>query len=154
MMRIHRSFQCLACLVFTGTLPAQETVPLLEGFKRVDDNGDGRISPAELARFPRLETRISGDDTSRDGFLSFEEFRNRMLATSDAGEPVPPASGRLAPGEHTRGVTVGEVRPPTVALTRTLAPMAERLAAVPVSRNLIQWFPLPWCRKSANCLRR
>ena len=35
------------------------------------------------------------------------------------------------------------VLPPMVALTRTLAPMAVRLATAPSSWNLIQWFVLP-----------
>lgn len=75
----------------------------------MDRDGDGRIAPAELEAFPRLKDRVSGADASGDGFLSFDEFRDRMLATGGAPNTGLSALDKLTPGEHTRRVAVGVV---------------------------------------------
>lgn len=70
----------------TAPNPAQDTAaataPLSQGeikamrdFKLLDFNGDGKISRAEVALFPRLAGAFDGADTNHDNYLSYEEVR-------------------------------------------------------------------------------
>ena len=74
----------LACSAALATPPAAPaaTAPLSKGeikamrdFKLLDFNGDGKISRAEVALFPRLAAAFDEADTNHDNYLSYEEVR-------------------------------------------------------------------------------
>ena len=50
-------------------------IKAIRDFKLLDFNGDGKISRAEVALFPRLAAAFSDADTNRDNYLSYEEVR-------------------------------------------------------------------------------
>lgn len=86
--------------------PARQDGGLERSFARFDRNGDGKLSAEEVNRFPELKRRLEGADTNRDGMLSVAEILAHVArtgATAPAGRPA----GELAPGDHTRTVTVG-----------------------------------------------
>lgn len=49
--------------------------PRGEGWKKLDANGDGRLSSEEVANAPRLQEHFKAIDTNNDGFLSTEEMQ-------------------------------------------------------------------------------
>ena len=50
-------------------------IKAIRDFKLLDFNGDGKISRAEVALFPRLASAFSDAVTNRDNYLSYEEVR-------------------------------------------------------------------------------
>ena len=54
------------------TTPAAESVPAV--FKRLDTNGDGKLSKAEAGAMPALAEKFVELDKDKDGALSMEEF--------------------------------------------------------------------------------
>lgn len=50
-------------------------IKAMRDFKLLDFNGDGKISRAEVALFPRLAGAFSAADTNHDNYLSYEEVR-------------------------------------------------------------------------------
>lgn len=50
-------------------------IKAMRDFKLLDFNGDGKISRAEVALFPRLAAAFSDADTNHDNYLSYEEVR-------------------------------------------------------------------------------
>lgn len=50
-------------------------IKAMRDFQLLDFNGDGKISRAEVALFPRLAAAFSEADTNRDNYLSYEEVR-------------------------------------------------------------------------------
>lgn len=54
----------------------------LPSFDQLDANGDGRLSPAEVAG-TAIERRFRGMDTGRDGTVSRREYLAAMGLTSD-----------------------------------------------------------------------
>ena len=62
--------------------PAVSSAPLSAGeikaqreFKLLDFNGDGKLSRAEVALFPRLAAAFDDADTDHDGLVSYEEVK-------------------------------------------------------------------------------
>lgn len=56
----------------------------VSGFlKRLDKDGDGKVSKAEVAEIPGLNSAFDGADTDKDGFLNAAEF-TKMLAAFKA----------------------------------------------------------------------
>jgi CubicO group peptidase (beta-lactamase class C family) len=111
--------QCLGLCVAGAVLAAASGLAAAEAprrdseavFKRLDANGDGRLSPAEFDALP-ASRRVSGLfgrlDRNGDGFLVLAEF-NALLALS--GEPPPQpqaAAAALAPPVVAKG-TAGEI---------------------------------------------
>ena len=89
---------------------AQENPVPADAFKRVDQNGDGKLSADEVSGFPRLKERLKGADRNGDGLIPFEEFRTHL----SAGTRPPTASASpmtlLGSGEHIRTITVGSLQ--------------------------------------------
>ncbi|MBP6419673.1 MAG: EF-hand domain-containing protein [Giesbergeria sp.] len=50
-------------------------IKAIRDFKLLDFNGDGKISRAEVALFPRLAAAFNDADTNHDNYLSYEEVR-------------------------------------------------------------------------------
>ena len=89
---------------------AQENPVLSDAFKRVDKNGDGKLSANEVNGFPRLKEHLKGADENGDGLITFEEFRTHLSAgTRPPTAPSSPVT-RLGPGEHIRTITVGSLQ--------------------------------------------
>jgi len=99
----------LACSAALAAPPAESapSAPLSKGeikamrdFQLLDFNGDGQISRAEVALFPRLSAAFDEADTNHDNQLSFEEVRafavryraerDRQRAAQQAQEPSVP----------------------------------------------------------------
>ena len=54
--------------------PAQERLTAESVFTRADANRDGRLSRAEVARFPAFSEKFDQLDTDHDGALDLPEF--------------------------------------------------------------------------------
>lgn len=53
----------------------------ISGFlKRLDKDGDGKVSKAEVAEIPGLNAAFDGADTDKDGFLNAAEFAKMLAA--------------------------------------------------------------------------
>ncbi|MBO12731.1 MAG: hypothetical protein CMJ68_18480 [Planctomycetaceae bacterium] len=53
----------------------------MSGFlKRLDKDGDGKVSKAEVAEIPGLNAAFDGADTDKDGFLDAAEFAKMLAA--------------------------------------------------------------------------
>ena len=85
---------------------AQEGSLLDQAFRRVDSDGDGKLSNAEVTRFARLKDRLKGADKDGDEFVSLTEFRRQITA---AEQRLLPSTGKLSAGDGLRIVKVGEV---------------------------------------------
>ncbi len=79
---------------------------LQKAFQRVDENGDGKLSPKEVNRFSKLKTRMKGADKNGDGSISFAEFRSQIIRTLKTPAPQ---TGKLGAGNHLRVVRVGKL---------------------------------------------
>jgi outer membrane protein assembly factor BamB len=76
----------LLAILACATLSAQESPPpsnvresITQWFKRIDQNGDGKLSREEVESFPRLKAGYDYFDTNRDGGISQEEM-NAVMA--------------------------------------------------------------------------
>ena len=77
---------------------------LNQAFQRVDSDGDGKLSSAEVNRFAPLKARLADADKDGDGYVSKTEFRQAIAK----GYQAPTAtSGKLAAGDSLRVVKVG-----------------------------------------------
>ena len=104
------SLLAVAGVGFALIAHAQQSDLLVQGFKRADSNGDGKLSADEVNQFPQLKTRLQGADKDGHGFITFEEFRTHLVA--GARPPSTPSSPgtRLTAGEHTRTISVGDLQ--------------------------------------------
>ncbi len=83
---------------------------LTDAFKKVDKNGDGKLSAEEVSGFARLKERLQGAAKDGDGFITFEEFRTHLVAGArPPSTPSSPAT-KLVAGEHTRTIAVGDLQ--------------------------------------------
>ena len=57
-----------------------------EGWKKLDTDGDGRLSRQEVANAPRLAQNFDAIDSNKDGFLSQEELRAARRAQGPRGQ--------------------------------------------------------------------
>ncbi len=55
-------------------------------FRKLDVDGDGRISALEANADPKVGAAFLDGDKNKDGFLSREEFKNLRSATSTVSE--------------------------------------------------------------------
>lgn len=55
--------------------PSKGEAKALREFRMLDINGDGKLSRTEVMLFPRLAAAFEEADTSRDGYVSFEEVQ-------------------------------------------------------------------------------
>jgi Ca2+-binding EF-hand superfamily protein len=60
-----------------------EKATLDAAFKRADTNGDGKLSPAELAQIPALASRFADLDKDKDGSISAAEFSTGVQVKGD-----------------------------------------------------------------------
>jgi outer membrane protein assembly factor BamB len=67
----------IALMVATSLL-AQQPRGQEEWFKRIDKNGDGKLSREEVEAFPRLKAGFEYFDANRDGGISLEEMKSAM----------------------------------------------------------------------------
>ena len=58
-----------------GASLSKGEIKAMRDFKLLDFNGDGKISRAEVALFPRLAAAFNEADTNHDNYLSYEEVR-------------------------------------------------------------------------------
>lgn len=86
------------CLVFAPLLAvsllAQQPEGTDEWIKRIDTNGDGKLSREEVERFPRLKAGFEYFDANRDGGIAPDEVRAVMAQwqrrQTEPEEPPPP----------------------------------------------------------------
>jgi hypothetical protein len=94
----------LLCLA--ASLAAQQPRSTEEWFKRLDRNGDRKLTHEELANNPWLLERFDAADVNKDGALSFQELRAVLPGGT---RPVVPARTPTAPTasseQKTRHVT-------------------------------------------------
>ena len=79
---------------------------LNQAFQRVDADGDGKLSTAEVNRFAPLKARLAGADKDGDGYVSKTEFRQAIAKGYQAPKAT---SGKLAAGDSLRAVKVGDL---------------------------------------------
>lgn len=88
-------------------------------FRRLDRDGDGRISQAEAMAEPRVAAAFSSADQDNDGYLSEEEFKSLSSsspqsdadASSPNGDHVSNPSGDQPATDPTDKSPVGTVPP-------------------------------------------
>jgi polyhydroxybutyrate depolymerase len=87
------------------TVAAQDTEDrdnIAATFKRLDRDGDGRLSAKEAAPVPVLGRAFSAIDADRDGLLSIEEVRASLGGKQRrARRDAPPADLNVSQAEHT-----------------------------------------------------
>jgi hypothetical protein len=81
--------------ILTGVLLAAFAVAANAGdpmksksFKDLDANGDGKLSPAEVASMTSLKTDFRGADSNSDGFLSEAEYQTWTTGHKPADKPT------------------------------------------------------------------
>ena len=110
----HAAIHLLTLFTIAFSLPVhgQSTV-LPDAFKKVDKNGDGKLSADEVNQFPQLKTKLQGSDKDGDELIGFEEFRTQLIAgvrsASKSSTPSSPAT-KLTAGEHTCTISVGDLQ--------------------------------------------
>jgi hypothetical protein len=86
----------IACLLAcAGALPAAHAAdaPAAKGErKKVDRDGDGRVSRDEARGFARLEKSFDRIDTNKDGFLSQEELAAARKKAAEQKKGAAPAN--------------------------------------------------------------
>jgi CubicO group peptidase (beta-lactamase class C family) len=110
--------QCLALFVAGAVLAAASGLAAAEAprrdpevvFKRLDANGDGRLSPAEFDALPasrRVPGLFGRLDRNGDGVVVPAEFNALLGLRGEAGEPRPQAAAAaLAPPVVAKGTAV------------------------------------------------
>ena len=69
-------YRLAAGLLMLCTTPAwAQSLELIEEFRALDLNGDGRVSEAEAAGNAEVVTKFGRADRNRDGQLTFGEFQ-------------------------------------------------------------------------------
>ena len=68
------SFACFAVVAAAQAAPARERLTAESVFNRADADHDGRLSKAEVARFPVFAEKFDELDTDHDGSLNLSEF--------------------------------------------------------------------------------
>lgn len=103
-----RSLVAIMTLVIVSMFGARVVIAqqrLNQAFQRVDSDGDGKLSTAEVNRFAPLKARLAGADKDGDGYVSKAEFRQAIAKGYRAPEAT---SGKLAAGDSLRVVKVGD----------------------------------------------
>ncbi|MAN79989.1 MAG: hypothetical protein CMM77_12895 [Rhodospirillaceae bacterium] len=95
MRRVFQGFVLLGCLLAVFTPPAQGQDKAAKIMGDMDADGDGRISAEEWQRKPKRFKRL---DTDGDGFLTMAELRARF-GGGDAAPAVGAVDGRISPEE-------------------------------------------------------
>ena len=77
--------------VKTGEIKAAEATsktPVDPDFKRLDGNGDGKLSLKEAVKDKALAAQFDATDSNHDGMISVDEYANYKTApTAKAAEP-------------------------------------------------------------------
>lgn len=92
-------------------------------FRKLDKNGDGRISRSEAAADPRVAAAFSAADHDNDGFLTEEEFKS-LSSTSpraDVDASSPNGDSVSDPGGDRPATAPTDTDPP-----RTVTPNARQ----------------------------
>jgi FG-GAP-like repeat/ASPIC and UnbV/EF hand len=89
----------LAILIAVFSLPiqAQENPVLTDAFKKVDKNGDGKLSADEVSGFARLKERLKDAEKNGDGLITFDEFRAQLLGGSRPSAGTKPSVPQNSP---------------------------------------------------------
>jgi hypothetical protein len=110
--------------ILTGvTLFAQQPAPPATGgtfdvaayFQRMDTNGDGKLSRAEVESYPRLKSGFDYFDANRDGGISLDEMKRAMAEwhpgqTQPAKPPAPTAPPPSAAGPRSSSASMRWIR--------------------------------------------
>lgn len=78
-------------LLFAATAVAADPPAdfIEQQFKRLDKNGDGKLSPEELKANPFIQKLLDGADADKDGFLTLDEVRAHLVKAVLGADPKP-----------------------------------------------------------------
>jgi len=136
----------LAVLAVAVSLLAQQSGSTEDWFKRIDKNGDGKLSREEVEAFPRLKAGFEYFDTNRDGGISQEEMKAAMTRwrQRQAEPDEPPATNAPAKRLSTTAPKQPAPRRPTTVDTNSPQFRGPRGDGVAYGTNL----PVTWSTTS------